>query len=178
MSRSGSNKGRPAERSGPSPTARGIRNFTLLALVLVNFVIAVSMVVTFFSFVFAPDPDVKAGPMYVTLAFTTLAALLMFFLGLNASYLPFLSPQRARDVRLVTWTMAGTGAAVGVLTLGAAVQSVVARLFCAGLAFFFIRMQEVRIERARRNAVARVGTPAADAQPQPKSRQRRGGRNR
>ena len=178
MSRSTSNKVRSAEGSKPSPAARGIRSVSLLSLVLVNLVIALTMVVSLFSFVFAPDPDVKAGPMYVTLVLTTGAALLMFFLGLNASFLPFLSRQRARDVRLVTWTMAGTGVVTGVLTLGGAVQSIVARLFCAGLAFFFIRMQEVRIERARRSATAGVAAPSSDAQPRPKSRQRRGGRSR
>ena len=123
-----------------------------------NLVIATSMVVTFFSFLFVPDPDVKAGPMYVTLALTTGAALLMFFLGLNATFMPFLSRQRTRDVRLIMWTMAATGAMTGMLTLGGAVQSVVARLFVAALAFCFIWLQEIRLERARSSAVA--GVPA------------------
>ena len=178
MSRSRSNKGWSAEGSKPSPAARGIRSVTLLSLVLVDLVIAISMVATFFSFVFAPDPDLKAGPMYVTLAFTTVAALLMFFLGLNASFLPFMSRERARDVRLVMWVMAATGIATGMLTLGGAVQSIVGRLFVAGLAFFFIRTQEVRLERARHGATAEVAAPSSDAQAHPKSRQRRGGRTR
>jgi hypothetical protein len=139
--------------------------------------VAITMVGTFFGFVFAPDPGVKAGPMYVTLALTTGAVFLMFLLALNASFLPFISAQRARDVRLVTWTMAGTGLATGILTMGTAVQSIVTRMFIAGLAFAFIRIQEVRIERARRAVDAGPAAPP-QGRPHPKGRQKRGGRNR
>ena len=180
MSGTTSNKRQPAVR-GPRPTAtnRSIRSFSLLALLLVNLIVAISMVASCVDFLIAPNQAVKAGPMYVTLALTTGASLLMFFLALNASFLPFVSRQHARDARLVMWAMAGTGIVTGMLTLGGAVQSIAVRLFLGGLAFIFIWVQEARLDRARRGvAPGQAGTPAQQAQPSPKSRQRRGGRRR
>ncbi len=89
--------------------------------------------------------------MYVVLALTTGAALLMFVMALNASFVPLMTPQRARDVRLVMWTMGATGVVTGVLTLGAEVEAIVMRLFVGVLAFVFIRVQEARLEKARRS---------------------------
>ena len=97
MSSSTSDKRRPAgqgrgQTSPPRPGARWIRSGILLALVGVVFVVALLMVVSLVGFVLDPDPAVRAAPMYVTLALTTGAALLMLFLALNASFLPFVSP--------------------------------------------------------------------------------------
>jgi hypothetical protein len=181
---SSSNKGRPADSGSspaPRPTAapRSIRSLSLFLLVLVDFVVAVMMVVEFAGFVISPDPAVKAGPMYVVLTLTTGSALLIFFMALNASFLPLVSPHRARDVRLVMWTMGATGIVTGVLTLGAPVQGIVMRLFVSALAFIFIRVQEVRLDRARRSGFREQSIPSGQkTAPPSKARQRRGGRKR
>jgi len=182
MSRSRSNKPQPAGQ-GPSRTsrpktgARSIRTGSLLLLVGVVFIVALMMVVSLVGFVLKPDPAVKAGPMYVTLTLTTGAALLMLLVALNASFLPFMSRQRARDVQLVMWAMGVTGVVTGVLTLGGAVSSFVTRFVLASVAFMFITVQNARLARAREAAPARqAGPPAPQAQPRPRSRQRRGGR--
>jgi hypothetical protein len=173
---------RPVERRGkPVPSFRAghgtMRSGTLILLVLADFIVAVMMVVESARFVVSPDPGVKAGAMYVVLALTTGCALLMFVLALNASFVPLMTSQRARDVRLVMWTMGATGILTGVLTLGEEVQGIVMRLFVGAIAFVFIRVQEARLERARRSGAL---PPAESAEPQagqrPKARQRRGGR--
>jgi len=178
-----SNRRQPAgQRGKPAPPSRvghtRMRSGTLYLLVLVDFIVAVMMVYTSAQFIVDPDPTVEAGPMYVVLALTTGAALLMFFMALNASFLPLVTPEGARNVRLVMWTMGATGVITGVLTLGADVETIVMRLFVAALAFIFIRVQESRLERARRRGVLEPGTTAqeAPAPPRPKARQRRGGR--
>ena len=109
-----------------------MRSASLFLLVLVDFVVAVLMVITAVRFVVSPDPAIKAGPMYVVLALTTGSALLMFVMALNASFVPLMTPMHARDVRLVMWTMAATGVVTGMLTLGTAVQGIVLRLFVGG----------------------------------------------
>lgn len=175
-------KRRPAR--GPAPAARPgvapryMRSVSLLLLVFVDFVVAVMMVYDSATFIADPDPTVRAGPMYVVLALTTGAALLMFFMALNASLLPLLSPETARNVRLVMWTMGATGVITGVLTLGSDAESIVMRLFVAALAFIFIRVQEARLDRARRRGFPEQVAAAheAPAAPRPKARQRRGGR--
>ena len=129
-------------------------------LVLVDFVVAVMMVFLAGRFVVSPDPAVKAGPMYVVLALTTGAAVLMFVLALNASFVPLMTPQRARDVRLVMWSMGATGVVTGMLTLGGAVQGIVMRLFVGVLAFVFISVQEARWRRMRRNPRLQQAAPA------------------
>jgi hypothetical protein len=181
---SSSNKGRPADggsKPAPRPAAapRSMRSASLFLLVLVDFVVAVLMVVTAVRFLVSPDPAIKAGPMYVVLALTTGSALLMFVMALNASFVPLMTPMHARDVRLVMWTMAATGIVTGILTLGTAVQGIVMRLFVGFLAFGFIRVQEARLEKAR--ATGRLGPTAPDSRSptaQPKARQRRGGKKR
>ena len=182
MSRSSSNKRQPAGQgpgrtSRPQSGARFTRTISLLLLVGVVFLVALLMVVSLVDFVLEPDSAVKAGPMYVTLAFTTAAALLMLFAALNASYLPFLSSERARDVQLVMAVMGITGVATGLLTLGGAVSFIVTRLVLGSVAFMFITMQNARLAQARAAARAgQAGPPASQAQPRPRSRQRRGGR--
>jgi hypothetical protein len=168
MSRSGSNKRQPAGQgpsraAGTKTGAPAIRRVSLLLLVGVVFIVAVLMVISLVGFVLEPDPAVKAGPMYVTLALTTGAALLMLFTALNASFLPFMSRQRARDVQLVMWAMGITGMVTGLLTLGGEVGFVVTRLILSSVALMFIMLQNARL--ARRLARAR-------------GQQRRGGRKR
>ena len=155
-----------------------MRSFSLLLLVLVDFIVAVMMVYTFADFIVDPDPTVRAGPMYVVLALTTGAAVLMFFMALNASLLPRVTPETARNVRLVMWTMGATGVVTGVLTLGTDAESIVMRLFVGALAFIFIRVQEARLDRARRRGFPDQVAAADETRtaPQPKARQRRGGR--
>jgi hypothetical protein len=184
MSRSRSNKRQPAGQ-GPGRTSRpktgapSIRTVSLLILVGVVFIVALLMVVSLVGFVLEPDPAVKAGPMYVTLALTTGAALLMLFVTLNASFLPFMSRGRARDLQLVMWAMGVTGIVTGVLTLGGEVSQFVTRLVLGSVAFMFIAVQNARLARAREAAPARqAGPPASQAQPRPRSQQRRGGRKR
>ena len=96
MSRSRSNKRRPGRReSRPDIAPRGGRPIDPhrqpSAARGVVCVVALLMVVSLVGFVLKPDPAVKAGPMYVTLALTTGAALLMLVMALNASFLPFIS---------------------------------------------------------------------------------------
>jgi len=127
--------------------------------------------------VLKPDPAVKAGPMYVTLALTTGAALLMLFLALNASFLPFMSRERTRNVSLVMWVMGVTGIVTGLLTVGREASPFVTRLVLGSIAFTFITVQNARLAQARAAAPAgQAGPPAPQAQPRPRSRQRRGGR--
>jgi len=184
MSGSGSNKRQPAGRgtggtSRPEPGPRLMRGVSLLVLVGVDGIVALLMVVSFAGFVFDPDPGVKAGPMYVTLALTTGAAMLMLVLALNASYLPFMSRERARDAQLVMLAMAVTGVVTGLLTVGGAANPFVMRLVLGGIAFVFITMQNARLAQAREAARAgQAGPHAPHAQPRPRSRQRRGGRKR
>ncbi len=117
--------------------------------------------------------------MYVTLVLTTGAALLMLFLALNASFLPLVSPQRARDMRLVMWSMGVTGVVTGVLTVGQAVQSIATYLFVGSIAFIFIRVQEARLDRARRMPPQeRAGPADQKTTGHHRNRQRRGGRKR
>ena len=175
MSRSGSSKRQPAGQgpgrtSPPGKGAQSIRSISLLLLVGVVFVVAALMVISLVGFVLEPDPAVKAGPMYVTLTLTTGAALLMLFVALDASFLPFMSHQRSRDVQLVMTAMGVTGVVTGLLTLGGAVSFIVARLVIASLAFMFITLQNARLSRARE--------PASQAQARARSQQRRGGRKR
>lgn len=184
MNRSRSNKRQPAGQ-GPSRTsrpgtgARSIHTVSLLVLVFVVFIVALLMVVSLVGFVLNPDPAVKAGPMYVTLALTTGAALLMLVLALNASFLPFMSRQRARDAQLVMFAMAVTGVVTGLLTVGGAANPFVMRLILGSIAFVFITMQNARLAQAREAApVGQADPPAPQAQPRPRSRQRRGGRKR
>jgi hypothetical protein len=169
-------------------TPKAIRNGTLFALVLADFLAALFLVVKSVVFVVSPDPGVKAGPMYVTLALCTISALLMLTLALNASFLPILTRQRERDLRLVAWATGGTGVATGVLSVGAAAQPLVIALFIAAIAFVFIWIQEARIDRARRLGPPAGGGGRAPARGEKagvagtmgtyKSRQRRGGRKR
>ena len=156
-----------------------MRIVSLLILVGVVIVVALLMVVSLVGFVRAPDPALKAGPMYVTLALTTGAALLMVFAALDASFLPFLSRQRARDLQLVMWALGVTGIVTGMLTLGGAVSPYVTRLVLGSIAFLFIMLQHARLVRLRAAAPAgQAGPPAPQAQPRPRSQQRRGGRKR
>jgi len=184
MSRSGSNKRQPAGQgpgrtSPPGMGAKSIRSFSLLLLVGVVFIVALLMVVSLVGFVLEPDPAVKAGPMYVTLTLTTGAAVLMLFVALNASFLPFMSRQRARDVQLVMTVMGVTGVVTGLVTLGGAISFVVTRLVLSSIAFMFISLQHARLARARAAApMGPAGPPAQQAQPRPRSQQRRGGRKR
>ena len=184
MSRSRSNERQPAGQgpgrtSPPTTGARSIRTVSLLILVGVVFIVALLMVVSLVGFVLRPDPAVKAGPMYLTLALTAGAALLMFFAALNASFLPFMSRQRARDVQLVMWAMGVTGIVTGLLTVGRVASPFVTRLVLGSIAFMFITMQDARLTRARAAATAgQAGPPAPQAQPRPRSRQRRAGRKR
>ena len=184
MSRSRSNNRQPAGQgpgrtSRPTTGARSIRTGTLLLLVGVVFIVALMMVVSLVGFVLEPDPAVKAGPMYVTLTLTTGAALLMLLMALNASFLPLMSRQRARDVQLVMWAMGVTGIVTGLLALGGEVTSFVTRLILSSIALMFITLQNARLARARAAAPAeQAGPPAPQAQPRPRSQQRRGGRKR
>lgn len=156
-----------------------MRSGTLLVLVGVDVVVALTMVVSLAGFVLAPDPAVKAGAMYVTLGLITGASLLMAFMALNASFLPFLTRDQAPSVGLVMWAMAGTGVVTGMLTLGGAVNSVVMRLGIGIIAYLFISIQNTRLAKARAAASdGRAAAAAPQTQQTPRSRQRRGGRKR
>ena len=156
-----------------------MRTGTLLLLVCVVFIVALLMVFSLVGFVLKPDPAVKAGPMYVTLTLTTGAALLMLILALNASFLPSMSRQRARDMQLVMGAMGVTGIVTGLLTVGAAASPFVMRLVVGSIAFMFITVQNARLARAHAAAPAgQAGPPAPQARPRPRSRQRRAGRKR
>ena len=184
MTASRSNKRQPGGQgpggTSPPPTsARAIRTLSLWILVGVVFIVALLMVISLVGFVRGPDPAVKAGPMYVTLALTTGAALLMLILALNASFVPLMSRQRARDLQLVMTAMGVTGVVVGVLTLGGQVSFIVTRLVLGTIAFMFITVQNARLAQARAAARAGKADPhAPQAQPRPHSQQRRGGRKR
>jgi hypothetical protein len=161
MSRSKSNKPQsagqsPGRVSRPTPGARSLRTSSLLVLVSVVFVVALLMVVSLVEFMLKPDPAVRAGPMYVTLTLTTGAAMLMLVLALNASFLPFLSRERAPNVQLVMWAMGITGIVTGLLTLGRAASPFATRFVLAGLAFVFITVQNARLARARAAAARRA----------------------
>ena len=185
MGRKGSNNQRQTAGQGPGPTARpgararSVRTVTLLMLVGVDFIVALAMVVSLAGFVLKPDPAVKAGPMYVTLALTTGSALLMFMMALNASFLPFMSRRQAPNVYLVMGAMGVTGVVTGLLTVGGEANTFAARLVVGALALTFITVQNARLARAREAAPAGQPSPTAPpAQPHPQSRQRRGGRKR
>jgi hypothetical protein len=174
----------PRLTSSPAPAARLTRSVSLFLLTLVVLVVAVMMLSSLVGFVLEPDPDVRAGPMYVTLALITGATLLMAALTLNATYRPFLSRRRVNDMSLVMWSMLVTGLVTGVLIFGEDVTAYVARAVVAGIAFVFIAMQHSRLERARTAPPAertdasaeQPSTPAAEGRPPVRSRQRRGGR--
>jgi hypothetical protein len=169
----------PSRPSDPKPGVPAIRRVSLLMLVGVVFVVAMLMVVSLARFVLEPDPAVKAGPMYATLGLTTGAALLMSLAALNASFLPIMSHQRARDLQLVMIAMGVTGIVTGLLTLGGEVSQIVMRLVVATVAFFFITLQSARLARARQAALtARADPRASQVQPRARSQQRRGGRKR
>jgi hypothetical protein len=189
MSPSKSNKRQPVGQgpggtAHPTAGARAIRTTSLWILVGVVFIVALLMVISLVEFVLKPDPAVKAGPMYVTLTLTTAAALLMLFMALNASFLPFMPRERARNVSLVMWVMGVTGIVTGLLTVGGAAGQYATRLVLASVAFMFIMMQNTRLAQARAAARAGQAGPfagqpdpsAAKAQPRPRSRQRRAGR--
>lgn len=151
------------------------------------------MVMSFAGFAAKPDPAIKAGPMYVTLALTTGAALLMLFVAVNATLWPVISRIQARNVHLVMWTMGIVGIVTGVLTVGRPVSPFVQRLVIASIALVFIVLQDARLAKARAAAAAGGGQgqgaaakqhgPGRQAKPnmqarRPASRQRRGGRKR
>ncbi len=170
----------------PTKSAQSMRTTTLTLLVVVVVVIAVTMVGSAVRFVLAPDPAVKAGPMYIVLALMAVASLLMALLAVNTTFFRILTRRQVADVNLVMWTTAVTGTITGILTLGGAVNSLVMRLLVGTTAYAFIWMQSARLAKARA-AQASGGAPAAPgrapaapqpAQPAAKSRQRRGGRKR
>jgi hypothetical protein len=184
MSRSSSNKRQPAGQGrgrtpAPGKGTGSIRTATLAMLVCVVLIVALLMVAELVRFALHPDPAVKAGPMYVILTLATIAAMLMLVLALNASFLPFMSRQRAANMGLVMWAMGLTAVVTGVLTVGQAAGSMVARFCIGGLAFVFITRQNARLARVRATAPADpVGPPAKPTQVRPRGRQRRGGRQR
>ena len=183
--------GDPRLTSKPEPGPRLARGGSLFLLVLVVAGVTAMMVVSLVRFVAEPDPTVRAGPTYVTLALTTGAMLLMLALALNASYLPLLSRARVNDMSLVMWTMLAIGVVTGMLTLGGDVTQYAGRLVVAAIAFTFITVQHGRLAKARAGVPAaqtdtpagqtdtpagQTSTSAAEAQPHPRRRQRRGGR--
>lgn len=180
MSRSTSNSRQRVARGGGRPprlqtAGRSVHSSTLLLLVMVVFIVALLMVLSLIGFVVKPNPAVKAGPMYVTLALTTLASLLMALMALNASYLPIIPAKQAPNIHLVMWAMGVTGVVTGLLTLGKSASSIAMRFTVAGIAFMFITTQNARRTRARAAASAgRASAPAPAAHS--RSRQRRGGR--
>jgi uncharacterized membrane protein YfcA len=198
MSRSKSSRRQPAGRgrgqtTRSRPGGQSIRTLSTSLLVGVVAIVAVLMVMSFAGFAAKPDPAIKAGPMYVTLALTTGAALLMLFVAVNATYWPVISRVQARNVHLVMWTMGIVGIITGVLTVGRPVSSFVQRLVIASIALVFIVLQDARLAKARAAAAAGGGQgqgaaakpqgPGRQAKPnvqarRPASRQRRGGRKR
>jgi hypothetical protein len=165
---------------GASRTATGgrsIRTGSLFFLVVVVGIVALMMALSLVGFVVKPDPAVRAGPMYVTLALITGASLLMLILALNATFLPLMSRRQVPNFQLVMWAMGVTGVVTGLLTLGGAAGPYVTRLVVASLAFAFITIQEARLARAGAATPVRPDDrPAARPQPHPRARQRRGGR--
>lgn len=184
MSGGTSNKRQRGGRgSGPAAPSRAgagsIRTGSLLLLVCVVVIMTLLIVISSVQFVVHPDPAVRAGPMYVTLALITGAAMLMLVMALNASFLPVFSRERAANVHLVMWAMGLTGVVTGLLTVGGAISPIVTRLFVASIAFVFITRQNSRLARARTAAPAGpAGPPVQKAQARVGSRQRRGGRKR
>jgi amino acid transporter len=166
---------RGSSNAAPPFAARSARSLSLLILVAVDFVVALLMLASLIGFVIDPDPAIEAVPMYVTLALATSAALLMLFLALNASFFRIADRRRAKDLRLVMWTMGATAIVTGLLTLGGDADGIVTRLFIGAVAFIFLRVQEARIQRAQAVAPETGAEPAPQVAPV-KSRQRRGGR--
>lgn len=163
--------------SRPRTNDRSMRALTQAMLVGADVIVALLMLGSLASFILRPDPAVKAGPMYVTLTLTTVAAVLMAFLAVNATFFPVFTRQQRANISLVMWTMAATGMVTGLLALGGAVNSIVMRLLVGSLAYIFISVQRSRIERAHATAPAgQAPASAPRAQPSVKSRQRRGGR--
>jgi hypothetical protein len=159
MSRRRSNDQQPAGQgrrgtSRPKSGARSIRTVSLLLLVGVVLMVALQMVVSCVGFVLDPDPAVEAGPMYVTLALTTGAALLMLVMALNASFLPFVSRRQAPNVYLVMGAMGITGVVTGLLTVGGEVSRIATRLVLAAIALTFVTVQNARLARAQEAAPA------------------------
>ncbi|HUK76176.1 MAG TPA: hypothetical protein VL117_01100 [Thermoleophilia bacterium] len=135
------------------------------------------MLVSLLDFILKPDPAVRAGPMYVTLALTTGASLLMLLVALNATFLPVMPRRQVPNFLLVMGAMGITGIVTGLLTLGSAASPYVTRLIFATMAFTFIMIQDARLARARAAAPAlQTDHPAPRPQPRPRARQRRGGR--
>lgn len=154
-----------------------MRTLTLFMLVSVDVIVAVLMLGSSALYVLRPDAGIKAGPMYVTLALTTIAAVLMAYLAVNATFLPMLTRMQRANVSLVMWAMGATGVVTGMLTLGGAVSSVAMRLLVGTLAYIFIIVQRSRVERARAvAAAAQSHDPTPQEKPTLRSRQRRGGR--
>jgi len=173
-------RGRPnrqprSQASPPATGARSIRSLSLLLLVCVVGVVALLMLVSLLDFVLKPDPAVRAGPMYVTLALTTGASLLMFFVALNATFLPVVSRRQVPNLLLVMGAMGVTGVVTGLLTVGSAAGPYITRLIFATMAFTFIMIQDARLARAGVAVAARQADQPAP-RPRPRSRQRRGGR--
>lgn len=168
----------------PTPAARSMRTTTLALLVIIDVVVAATMVGSAVRFVLAPDPAVKAVPMYVVLALVTTASLLMALLAVHSTFYPLLRGRQVADITLVMWTMAITGTLTGILTLGGAVNSLVMRLLIGCMAYAFIWMQSSRLAKARktqaagRQPTAPAGKPPAPrlGRPKAKAKQRRGGR--
>lgn len=163
----------------PTKGAKTMRSGTLFLLVAVDVIVAVLMLGSCVAFLVKPDPSVRAGPMYVTLALMTICALLMAFMAVNLTFFPLLPRRQTPNATLVMAATGATGAITGILTLGGAVSPLVMRLLIGTIAYVFISVQASRLERAR--AVAPAGNAASSApraQSPAKSRQRRGGRKR
>ena len=172
--------------SPPGMGPRTIRKGTLLVLALVNVAAALILLARTLVFVLDPDPAVKAGAMYVTLALCTMSGVLMAVMAVNIAIFRFMTRQQQRDMRLVAWATGGTGMVTGVLTVGTAAQTVVMPLFVGAIAFVFIWVQDARIDRAQRTGASQGsgaaprawrGTGGTGAKRE-KTRQRRGGRKR
>jgi hypothetical protein len=174
----------------PKPGARPIGTGSLMLLVGVVVIVALSSVGAFVGFVLKPNPAVRAVPMYVTLTLTTGAALLMVVAALNASFWPMMKPTQMPSLYLVMGAMGITGVVTGLLTVGQPAKAIAIRLVLGAIALVFITVRQLRLARARAaalpgHAVAPAGPasqPARSANPpasrvrHPRSRQRRGGR--
>ena len=182
MTRARSNRASHGVKSGgrtsPATSGRSIRTLSLLLLVGVVAIVALLMLVSLFDFILKPDPAVRAGPMYVTLALTTGASLLMLLVALNATYLPVMSRRQVPNFLLVMGAMGVTGVVTGILTIGSAASPYVTRLVLASMAFTFIMIQDARLAKARAAAATdrEADPPAPRRQSRPQTRQRRGGR--
>ena len=171
--------GDPSRARPPQKGGRAVRVGTLLLLVAVVLIAALSMVVSFIDFVVKPDPSVRAGPMYVTLTLTTVATVLMLVMALNATFVPLMSRANAASLQLVSWAMGITGSVTGLLTVGRPAGPLVWRFALAAIAFMFISRQNVRLTRARAAAPpASQATSAGQVPAHRRGRQRRGGRKR